>query len=521
MENRAVVIGLDVGTTAAKAAAFAIGSPWRQLSTASYRFLPAPAGSNEATQDPRSILLATSTALRACVAATRGALGDADVLAISLSAAMHGLVGLDANREPMTAMLTWADARATAEAAELRGSGEARELQAVTGLPVQAMSPLAKLLWFARHDPSTFATVHRWVGLKEYLVNWLTGTVATELSSASGTGLLDLETLTWSRLALERCGLVVEQLAPILATTATLALAERAAAELDLPKGTPVVIGAGDGPLSNLGVGAIAPGVAGLSLGTSAAIRVVVEGPIPDPDGQLFCLALADPLWVVGGAISNGGAVVQWISSQLLGLHDDRTCEGEGDDAGEIAAALEAAERVAPGSDGLVMLPFVLAERAPLADPELAGAFLGLRRAHTGAHLVRAAVEGVAAEMRALLDRVERAHPVHGVRATGGGFAAPLWRDAVAAAIGQPIELVVGAGGAALGAAALGLVAVGRATDLAEALELLGSAVDTPVAPLEAPPRLVTAFADRRATLTTLLGALDDVAADTVARRGP
>src|SRR4051794_38567890 len=255
MDPAEVIVGLDVGTTGVKAAAFAPGSSWRRVAIREYPLLtPAP---DQQVQDPPTILAACAEALAECVAAT----GGADVLAISLSAGMHGLVALDAELRPLTPLITWADARAREEARELRRSDHAADLHARTGVPAHPMTPLAKLMWFARHDPRTLSAARWWVGLKELVVAWLTGTPATELSSASGTGMLDMTTRAWSPDAIALAGVPADRLPAILAPTATLRLASAPAAQIGLVPGTPVVPGAADGPLGNLGTGAIAAGV--------------------------------------------------------------------------------------------------------------------------------------------------------------------------------------------------------------------------------------------------------------------
>jgi len=489
-----VIIGLDVGTTGVKAVAFGLGSPWRAVVSREYPLLrPAP---DQEVQDPAVVVAAVAAALADCVAAT----GDAEVLGISLSAAMHGLLALDADRRPITPLVTWADGRAGTEALELLHSGQAADLQQQTGTPVHPMTPLSKLMWFARHDPDTWAKARWWVGLKDFLILWLTGTLATELSSASGTGLLDVSTKTWSPLALGICDVDPRRLAEILPTTAVLPLGTAAATSAGLPVGTPVAVGAADGPLGNLGTGAIAPGVAGLSLGTSGAVRLTVDGPHPDRLGTLFCYALADPLWVVGAAVSNGAEVLRWAGRTLI--------PAAATPAGLDTAALDLAATVAPGSDGLVMLPFLLPERAPLWDPGLAGAYLGLRHDHTAAHLVRAGVEGVCLQMRLILDRLDNLHPISAVRATGGAFRSPLWRNLLAAALDRPLSIVAEAEGTALGAAALGMVALGYTPSLHDATSHLAPPDDREHAPVEPSPALTAAFMQLRSQLPLLLDSL-------------
>jgi gluconokinase len=496
-----VMIGLDVGTTDVKAAAFGLGSGWRSVAIREYPLLrPAP---GEEVQDPATILTASGDALAECVAAA----GSAHVLAVSVSTGMHGLMALDGELRPLTQLITWADARARHEARSLRQSGQAAELQALTGVPVHPMTPLTKLMWFARHDPHTWKDARWWVGLKDYILLWLTGRLVTELSSASGTGLLEMSTQIWCTKAIELCGVDAHRLPPILPTTATLALAAATASKVGLAADTPVVVGAGDGPLGNLGTGAMSPGVAGLSLGTSGAVRMAVDTPQVDAGGTLFCYALTDSVWVIGGAISNGGSVLRWAGGSLA--PDVQVAAGA---AGADAAVLELAGSVPAGSDGLVMLPYLLAERAPLWDPDLPGAYLGLRRAHSRAHLLRAAVEGVCLQMRIILDQLGEVKPVSSVRATGGVFRSALWREVMAATLGRPVHIVEGAEGTALGAAALGLFALGRAPTLTDAVARLADPGAEPTTPVEADPQLVATYDRVRASVPELIDELGGVA---------
>jgi gluconokinase len=450
-----VVIGLDVGTTATKAVAFGLGSGWRHAVVREYPLLQPQPGWQ--VQDPSTVLAAVLGALAEVITQTRGA----RVAGISVSSAMHGLIGLDADLRPLTPLLTWADSRAVREAAELRASGESEALHRTSGTPVHPMSPLTKLMWFNRHEPGLTARVRAWVGLKDYVLQALTGTLVTELSSASGSGLFDISTRTWSPRALAIAGVREDQLPPALPTTAVLGLTKSVAARLGLPTATAVVVGAGDGPLGNLGVGALDPGVVGLSVGTSGAARMIVPGPVADPSGRLFCYALTDDAWVVGGAVSNGGIAIRWAGGVF------------GHEGGSDAEVLELAASIPPGSDGLVMLPYLLAERAPLWDPSLTGAFLGMRHSHTRGHFVRAVVEGVAFQLWMIVNQLDSVVPVTEIRATGGVFRSPVWQRVLAGVLGHPLTVSGGAEGSALGAAALGLTALGRAGSLADGLDVL------------------------------------------------
>jgi gluconokinase len=489
-----VVIGLDVGTTGVKAVAFGVGTSWRHVVVREYPMQqPAP---GQQVQDPATILGAVRDALAECLAATE----VSRVIAISVSAAMHGLMALDDQLQPITPLLTWADARAQEEARALHSSGQASTLAAATGAPAHPMTPLVKLRWFARHDPDTWQAARWWIGLKDFVLLWLTGSLVTEFSSASGTGLLDMSTRSWSAEALGVCGLAADRLPPIRRPTDTLPLAPAAARAIGVSPGIPVVLGAADGPLGNLGTGAMMPGVAGLSVGTSAAVRITVDSPRSDPTGAVFCYALTSDSWVVGAALSNGGAAARWAGSALAP-------DLKGDEA-----VLALAAEVPAGCDGLVMLPYLLEERAPLWERQIPGAYVGLRWEHTRGHLLRAAVEGVCLQLRLIVDRLESVQPVTSVRATGGVFRAPLWRDVLAGMLGRPIHVVDAAEGTALGAAALALFALGCADSPAAGAQLLeGSrAFAAPVTP---DPALLAAYDQVRAQVPRLIETLGGVTA--------
>ena len=497
-----VLIGIDVGTTAVKVAAFSVSGARGMLAKALREYRLEQPQPGWQVQDPPSVLSGIDSAVAECVAR----LGNARVVGISLSTAMHGLVGLDAQYRPLTPLVTWADSRARNEARRLRQNGLARELLHRSGTPVHPMSPLLKLIWFTRHEPRLTSQVRWWAGLKDYVLHHLTGELVTELSSASATGLLNLNSRDWDPQSLDLAGITADQLPPVLPTTAVLMLTAQAGRELDLPGGLPVAVGAADGPLGNLGTGAITPGVAGLSVGTSGAVRMVVSEPSFDAGGRLFCYALTDDVWVIGGAVSNGGITLRWAGETFA---PDLVAEGHAD-----AAVLELAAQAPAGSDGLLMLPYVLSERAPLWDPDLPGAYLGIRAHHTRGHFIRAAVEGVCLQLSTIVDSLDTVAPVQSIRATGGPFRSDLWRQVMAAMLARPMSVEAEAGGTALGAAALGWYALGGASSLTDALAAVGGPrMDASTAPVAVTPLAVSAYAQLRANVRALIDGYEEVAA--------
>ena len=466
------MLGVDLGTTATKVVASTVDGKQLGLAERGYPLHTDAGGA--ATQDPDVVAAAAIDAIAECAQGR-------EVRAISFSAAMHTLLALDADHRPLTPALSWADQRAAGTARALRP--HASDLHQATGTPVHPMSPLVKLAWFAQHEPEISYRAAHWLGVKDYVVHRLTGRLVTDHSCASGTGLLAMRTLDWYPPALDLAHIDPAQLPALAAPTEILPLTF----PIDgLPADVPVVLGAADGPLANLGSGAVRPGMASLSLGTSGALRVIAGEPGVDAAGRIFCYALADGLWVRGGAISNGGAVAAWAA---------RTFNVP---LVELLAAAEKAD-----ATDLLALPYLLGERAPWWEPDPRGAILGLRHEHGAAELTRALIDGVGQQLALVAEAVP---DIGEIRATGGAFRAPIWGKVIAAALGRPLEMTAGAGGSGLGAALLGWRAIGELDSLADAADLI-----TPTGTVHPDPALTTALARRRSLVERAHNALREI----------
>jgi gluconokinase len=482
-----VVIGIDIGTTSAKAGAFDADGDEAARHEIAYPLLEPEHG--HAVQDPDVVLDAVAQVTRGAIAGARDA--GLEVAGLSFSTAMHSVLALDADDRPLTPLVTWADTRSAEQA--LRLQRERRDLHLRTGTPLHPMAVLPKLVWFREHDPELFARARRWCGIKELALLRLCGACLSDHSVASGTGLLNLERLDWDDEALEVAGVTREQLPELVETKHVLSLTDAAARRLGA-EGVPVVAGAGDGPLANLGVGAVRPGVAACSIGTSGALRLMVERPAVDEQRRVFCYALTTDRWVVGGAINNGGVVLQWAGEALapeLGEHPE-------------PQLLELAAQAPPGSDALLMLPYLLSERAPHWSPVPRGAYVGLTRAHRREHLVRAALEGVCQQLAIVLQSMRDAgNEIREVRATGGFARSPLWRQMLCDVLGLPVGFPEGHEGSGFGAALLGMEALGlidsidRAADLVRLDEVR-----------EPEPQAAAVYAAMRPTFAALYDAL-------------
>jgi gluconokinase len=219
-----------------------------------------------------------------------------------------------------------------------------------------------------------------------------------------------------------------------------------------------LLIGASDGCLANLGAGAIKPGTATLTIGTSGAIRQTVREPLRDEQGRLFCYILDDDHYVVGGPTNNGGNVLEWVSEKLTRQATE--------------AVLTEAERVPPGSDGLLFFPYLQGERAPLWDATVRGAYLHVDWQHTQAHFARAALEGVLFNLLSINELlVAHTGPARVIHANGGFAQSRFWVQMLADIAGIPVRLNASNESGSMGAILLTMKAVGLVTSLDEAAE--------------------------------------------------
>lgn len=200
-----------------------------------------------------------------------------------------------------------------------------------------------------------------------------------------------------------------------------------------------------------------------MTIGTSGAVRGVVREPVTDPQGRLFCYALKEDFWVVGGAINNGGIMFRWVRDQLA------TAEAEegrrrGMDPYDYLTAL--AREVSAGSDGLIFLPLLSGERAPYWNANARGVFFGLSLYHQKKHMIRAVLEGVMYRIHSVVKALEElGGPTREVRASGGFARSPFWLQMMADVLGTDVAVPNTIESSGLGAAQLGMLALGEIAD--------------------------------------------------------
>jgi gluconokinase len=455
------IIGADIGTTSTKSIVFDLTGKVIGSHSIEYPlYTPNPGW---AEQDPNEIFLAVLGSVKGAV--EKAGVDPAQVKGIGFSSAMHSLIALDEHGEPISRAIIWADNRSAEQAARIKRDLNGHEIYRRTGTPVHPMAPLSKLLWIRENQPDLHARARYWAGLKEYVILKLTGEFVSDIGLASATGMLNLANLDWDGEALAVAGVRRDQLPKPVDTTHVLQNRnDRYAADLGLPAGTPLVMGAGDGTLSNLGTGAIATGVVAATIGTSGAIRQVTSAPVTDPEARTFCYALTRDHWVVGGAVSNGGIVLRWFRDNFA-EPEQAVAKRLGVDPYDLIT--DYAAKVAPGSDGLVFLPFLSGERAPYWNANARGVLFGLALHHTKQHVARAALEAVMYAMHSVHLALEaQAGRAVEIRATGGFARSPLWLQIMADVFGREVVVAESHESSCLGAAVLAMVGLGLAPSI-------------------------------------------------------
>ncbi|MBX5444425.1 gluconokinase [Sphaerobacter sp.] len=417
-----LVLALDIGSSSTRAALF--DAHGRRLAgtlhQVPYRLDTTPDGG--ATLDPTRLVDAVAATIDGALAAAP----DASVQAVGVSTFWHSLMGVDRDGRARTPVYTWADTRAAGAAAHLRQTLDGEGHHRRTGTVLHSSYPLAKLVWLQRAMPELAAGVHRWLSFGEYLFLTLLGEATCSISMASGTGLFDQARLTWDPDALDAAGITSDDLSPI-SDEPVVGLRPTFAARWPGLARAAWFPALGDGACSNLGSGAIGRGRLAITIGTTAALRLLWAGdPVPPPPG-LWLYRLDARHVLLGGALSEGGNLHDWVCTRFR-LPDPP----------ERDAALAA---MPPDSHGLTWLPLLAGERSPGWEPHARGALAGLTLDTDPVAVLRAAMEAVAYRVALVARLLDAAAPgERTIIASGSALLRnPIWLQILSDVLGRPL----------------------------------------------------------------------------------
>jgi len=454
------IVAYDLGTTGTKAVLVDVDWGIIQTFFVPYKTnYPAPTWAEQNPMDWwRAVVLGTQGLLQAAKI-------SADQIAcLAFSGQMMGCVPLGKDGTPLRNAIIWADQRAVEQTERLLEKVGLEQAYRITGHRIGPAYSAPKMMWLKEREPHVFRQVYKFLQAKDFVVHKLTEVWVTDPSDASGTGLFDIKTLSWSEVMVKAAGIPPELLPEVRPSVDVVGeVTYKAAQETGLVPGTPVVIGGGDGVCATAGAGVVQPGIGHVYLGSSAWVAGASVEPLFDPQMRTFTWPHLSPqLYSPNGTMHNAGSSLEWASDTLCML-EKKLAEWLGLSPYDFIE--QRAEKVRPGSEGLLFLPYLMGERSPLWNPNARGVFLGLTRKHELAHLLRAVYEGVALNLRTIFLALQEVGAEFAtMRVIGGGAMSRLWTRILADVLGMPLQITAAPLEAtSIGAAMAGAVGVGLA----------------------------------------------------------
>lgn len=427
MAKTPLALAIDIGSSSVRAVLFdADGQQLRDTEHRErYKLEITPDGGSMC--DPLRIRTLTARCIdRVCA---RSGEAIRDIAVVGISCHWHSLMGLDKHGVPVTPVYMWSDKRSSEDANTLAAELSSDQVHFRTGCRLHSSYWPAKLRWLKRTRAYVAESVETWCGLADWLVAPDGDVIKTSISMASATGMFNTRELIWDNRLLAAVGVDGASL-PAIINRCEVIPAISVHQSL-LPDGLQAswYPSLGDGAAANIGAGAVGADRIALTIGTSGAIRLASElDTSAELPSGLFRYLIDNRTGVVGGALSNGGNMVAWLTN--LTQSKDRI------------EMMRQASRIAPDTHGLTVLPFFAGERAPSWQDRLGGTITGMSLDTTNVHLLRAMLEATAHRFAAVYDEVRTfASENHSIIANGGALLqSPLWSQITADALGHSVE---------------------------------------------------------------------------------
>lgn len=391
--------------------------------------------------------------------------GNYHVEAVCLSSIVGSMVALDHHGEPLINALTWADLRCAPDVLTARHELDEDAIYRATGSQFHGIYTGPKIAWLKRTQPEIYSRAAHFVPTKTFLLHRLAGEMILDRSVGSGSGMLNMVGPSWNDEWIAYLGLDPTTLGEIVEPGTTFHFKPDIARAVGIDPRTPLLAGAADGMLSNIGVGSIEPGSYTAMIATSAACRTILPEPVLHPERKTWSYYLADGLWVNGVSISSAGIVLRWIRDRHFPHADPE--QGYAD-------LMDAAAAAPLGADGLVALPYLAGERSPYWNVDARGVLFGLTVGHHERHIARAAIEGVTMHFADVFGAlVEICGEPTEIRTTGGFRKSSLWTQMLADVLDRRLALPADFDAAVFGAAMLAMKTLGAFDSLAAAAKLV------------------------------------------------
>ena len=453
-----VFIGCDIGTSGTKAVATDINGTI--LSQASKTYGIIQLHNNWAEQDPDVWLHAATDTIRSVVLALPS---DVRVSSICISALYGGTGAMcDENMVSVRPAIIWMDRRAEEEGRELATSIGEDEIFRVSGNGIDSYFGYTKLIWVKKHEPELWARIRHIIPIHSYIIYKMTGRLTVDYCSAGNVGgIYDYAAHTWSETMCDSMGIPYDALPKDFHEPREIIGELNSDYQKLLGLSYPVSICAGtvDCIASMLSAGIVHPGDNAAVLGTSLNWGYIHTGTPDNPNlvSMPYCISPSSCSYTYGGA-STSGALPRWFSLNFMG-----------DDNGISYDTLEKMirdQKIGPGSDGLIALPYFMGERTPIWDEKATGVLFGLTLSHTKAHIYRALLEAVAYSLCHIMESMTDPDiQITKIVLVGGGARSAIWKQIFADVTGLPIFTPVQEIEAPLGDAYMAAVGSGAIDD--------------------------------------------------------
>lgn len=358
------------------------------------------------------------------------------VISICFSASMHSVLSIDKNGVPIGNAITWADNRGKREAEELKNSPFGKKIYDATGTPIHPMSPLVKITWLNRQDNERFKKTYKFISIKSYIIQQLTKGYLLDYSLASATGLLNIYTRDWDDDALRYAGVTPDRLpdlVPVFHSPGKLRIEYQKS--LGLPDDVKIIMGSSDGCLATLGGGVWEDGKAIITIEDSGAVRVVGEEALKDPKQRIFNYLLTEKYYISGGPTNNGGVIFEWFTKQFGDFKSLFDMEYA------VENLVQEAMSSPVGSEGLLFLPYLLGERAPIWNAHARGTYFGINIKHERSHFVRATMEGILYEIYSIGKTLQEYRTINSLSVHGSFASIPFCTQILADMFNKPISI--------------------------------------------------------------------------------
>ncbi len=358
------------------------------------------------------------------------------VASICFSSYMHSVLAIDKHGNPLGNAITWADTRAKKETLELKKSSVGKTVYKATGTPLHPMSPMIKIAWMKNNDKDRFKQTSKILSLKSYIIQQLTGEYMIDYSIASATGLLNIHKIKWEADALKFAGInanMLPDLVPVFTGAGKLKKAYQTS--LGLSADTKIIVGSSDGCMAILGDGVKGTGMATITVEDSGAVRVMGDKVLQDEKLRFFNYLLTENCYVSGGPTNNGGVIFEWFTRQFGDFKNPFDIDHS------MQELINDASKSSVGSDGLIFLPYLLGERAPIWNANARGVYFGLNIKHEKTHFVRATIEGILYEIYSIGKTLEEHRSIKSLSLNGSFGTLPFCSQMIADIFNKPVRI--------------------------------------------------------------------------------